>query len=65
VSALRLSSPQGIRLIDLGPSRHVPLPGVRGHAIQPQSGTNGRTDRDRANVYAARYRDKVRKAAAA
>jgi hypothetical protein len=59
VSALRFASPEGVRLVDLGPSRAVPLPGVRGHAIQAQSGMS-RTDRDQANVYAAKYRESVR-----
>jgi hypothetical protein len=64
MSALRIASPQGVRYIDLGPARAVRLPGIGGHKLDPQSGMS-RTDRDRANVYAAKYRDKVRKAAGA
>jgi hypothetical protein len=59
VSALRFASPEGVRLVDLGPQRAIRMPGVRGGPIQPQSGMS-RTDRDRANVYAAKYRDKKR-----
>ena len=64
MSALRFASPEGVRLVDLGPSRHVPQPGIEsGRAIQAQSGMS-RTDRDRANVYAAKYRESVRAKAA-
>jgi hypothetical protein len=60
VSALRIASPDGIRFVDLGPQRAVRPPGApTGRAIQPRSGMT-RTDRDAANQYAAKYREKMR-----
>ncbi len=40
MSALRIATPQGIRLIDLGPSQPAPMRGysLRGHMVTPTSG---------------------------
>lgn len=64
MSALRVSIPGRLVLIDQGPhpARRLPGANLTGRKIEPQSGTNGRTDRDRANEYMRRYR--TRKAAA-
>lgn len=65
MSALRIATPSGIRFVDLGPASPYrnPFRAVSGHKLEPRSGTNGQTDRDRANEYQRRYLARKRETA--
>ena len=64
MSALRLSTPSGIRFVDLGPASPYrnPFRAVSGHKLEPRSGTNGHNDPGRQAEYQRRHVAKKRAA---